>query len=357
MRGSGGRTAMRLFALCWLLGCGQAAAERLPEPPTPAPEPEPIEVEPRVTARTVTLPAVHEVAELPATRACIPASEGPFGVLYAFDGDYYLDQLALCQQLAAMPELGAWIVVAVPSTEARTELLARHPERLAEAIEQVYEPALAELVPLAHDAAHRALIGYSYGGLAALEIALAQPERYGRVIAQSPSVWFAGRRVLGRYARARTVPARLFVDVGALEGDPGQVVPYMVDDARALIEEALAHGLVFGRDVALREVPGQAHDMALAGARLPEALRFALGTPHMDEAVPDDVVIRLAEPASGRLRRTLTIDARFGDDVLSWPFELAELREDEVLLERPIVRTEGLGQLTASVRGVPARLP
>lgn len=350
---------MRLLALLCVIGCGQAAAEPMDEPPAaeaPAEVPEPPPTPAPAVARVVRLSAVHAPAELPPARACIPAGEGPFGVLYAFDGDYYLDQLALCQQLAAMPELGAWIVVAVPSTDRRTELLARHPERLAEVIEDVYEPELTALSSIAGDAAHRALLGYSYGGLAALEIALAQPERYGRVIAQSPSVWFAGRRVLGRYARAHAVPARLFVDVGALEGDPGEVVPYMVDDARALIEEALAHGLVFGRDVALREVPGQAHDMAFAGERLPEALRFGLGTPHFDTTAPDAVAIRVALVPEGRLSSTFTVDASYGDVILSWPVALAHVREGDRVLETPRVRATRSEPLTAAVGGVEARL-
>lgn len=343
-----------------VLGCGQAAAERVPVPgpieTVEAPPDEPSA--PSSATRIVHLGEVRtEEVELPSARACVPPGEGPFGVLYAFDGDYYLDELGLCEALAALEgELGPWIVVAVPSTEARTSLLARHPERLAAVLEGELEPRLAALAPLALDAPHRALLGYSYGGLAALEIGLAQPNRYGRVIAQSPSLWFAGRRALGRYERARTLPARLFVDVGALEGDPGEVVPYMVDDARALIDEALGHGLVFGRDVGLREVPGQAHDMALAGARLPEALRFGLGEPHLDTTAPDALSFRLHPAPDDRRSQTFAVEARYGEVILSWPVALANVREGDRSLRTARVRTSRSAPLTASVAGVEGRL-
>jgi predicted alpha/beta superfamily hydrolase len=297
---------------------------------------------------------------IPGATVCVPTETGnrPLPVLYALDGDYFVESLHLCDlvaRLAAEHAIAPWVVVSVGSTDRRTELLARRPEDLARAIVEELEPLVTEHVALSHVRSERAVLGYSYGGLAAVRFALARPNDFGRVIAMSPSLWFAGRSTLAAFrASSAALPERLYVDAGAREGDPGEVIPYMIDDARTLVGIARSRGMTFGRDVALREVPRMTHDMALAASRLPGALRFTLGSVALDATAPLDVSIDVFERAPPRSITTFSIDARYSPEVvLSWPIDLANVRLDGSATDTARVRS-GHATLTASIAGVAA---
>lgn len=255
------------------LACDRDAAVE-PEPPSAERAAPPIS--------TLRLDRIEERGiVIPPPRVCIPAAEPARArpVLYATDGDAFLDDLDLCglvARLAAEGTIDPWIVVGIPSTSAREEVLAGRPRELAALIVDRLEPALAALVSLETGPERRALIGYSYGGLAAIQIALARADRFGRVLALSPSLWWDDRSVLDATSRAARLPFRVYLDAGSREGDPGERVPYMIADVRALASILRRRGLRAGRDLWLREVPGHGHDMRLARKRLPRALRFAL---------------------------------------------------------------------------------
>jgi pimeloyl-ACP methyl ester carboxylesterase len=213
-------------------------------------------------------------------------------------------------------------------------------------------------VPLAAGRESRAVLGYSYGGLAAVRFALARPDDFGRVIAMSPSLWFAHRAALDAFEQSHAPPPlRLYVDAGTREGDEGEVVPYMIEDARALVGLARARGMQFGRDVALREIPRTGHDMAQAAVRLPGALQFALGDARSPSESPVRVSIDVFERVSPRSPTTFSIDAAYASGiVLSWPADLAHARLAGTALEDMRLPAHASG-LEVEVEGVRAVWP
>lgn len=118
------------------------------------------------------------------------------------------------------------------------------------------------------DAASTGLGGSSLGGLAAVAIALARPDVFGRLAALSPSLWWDRRCVL---ARARAIEGRLnlavWLDAGTDEG------PGVVHHARMLKNILLRRGWRLGRDLHYREVAGGQHSEADWARRAGDVLR------------------------------------------------------------------------------------
>jgi len=352
------RPIVRVLLLLLVIGCAEPP---LADTATDAYAPRTLSPSEAHVVRFRTEPIFEgETLMIPRATVCVPAEAGdrPLPVLYAFDGDYFLETLHLCElvaQLAAEHAIEPWVVVSIGSTDRRTELLARRPEDLARAVVEELDPLVAEHVAISRRRSERALLGYSYGGLAAVRFALARPNDFGRVIAMSPSLWFDGRSTLASFRRAPRAPVRLYVDAGAREGDPGEVIPYMIDDARTLVGLARAQGMTFGRDVVLREVPRTSHDMALAASRLPGALRFTLGNLALDTTPPLEVSIDVFERPGPRSPMTFSIDARYSPEiVLSWPIDLADARLDGAPMDTPRVRSSR-ATISASIAGVLAR--
>lgn len=166
------------------------------------------------------------------------------------------------------------VVIAVPSrVERNRELSARAPE-FADFLADAVWPAVDARAPLAEKGA---VLGYSFGGLAAVHAGVERSDRFDTVVAMSPSLWYRRRAVLRRVRRAREVSTRWWLDIGSLEGRPGEDVPYMVADARRLRDLLTARGLVLDVDLGYYEAPGRRHSMDEAGLRMQRALRFALG--------------------------------------------------------------------------------
>ena len=112
------------------------------------------------------------------------------------------------------------------------------------------------------------IAGSSMGGLISLYGCLRRPEVFGLAAALSPSVWFADRAIIPFVASAAFVPGRMYLDVGAQEGDRH------VANARAVRDALLAKSYSEGRDLQYVEDPCGAHDEAAWGRRFPRALSF-----------------------------------------------------------------------------------
>jgi predicted alpha/beta superfamily hydrolase len=117
---------------------------------------------------------------------------------------------------------------------------------------------------------HTAVGGSSMGGLVSMWLLLAHGDSFGAALVVSPSVWWAGRDILGRVAAApaATPAPRIWLDVGGRE-DPG-----MVDGARRLRDALRARGWA----PAYLEEPAGGHDEASWAARVPAMLDFLYGT-------------------------------------------------------------------------------
>ncbi len=125
---------------------------------------------------------------------------------------------------------------------------------------------------------NQALAGSSLGGLVSLHVAMRTPETFGRVAAVSPSLWWNGRSLLGRFERwTGALPLRLWIDAGSAEGEARELgLSSVVADCRDARAAALAHGMVLGEDLGYLEDPHAAHDEAAWAVRLPSILAFLL---------------------------------------------------------------------------------
>lgn len=223
------------------------------------------------------LPARDVTVVLP--RAYDTRPRRRFPVLYAHDGQFALegglDLATAVDDLVAERAIDPWIVVAVDTTRRRTAELTSEVRRTGTLVLDVIKGLVDARFRTRPGPEDTALLGYSYGGLATLRIALRRPERVRRAVCMSSSFWWAGRRAVHELARASgPMPLKLWVDVGTRES--GSRINYMVHDARAVRDLAIGKGMVLGRDLGYLEEPGAQHGHAWGGLRVRRALAFTL---------------------------------------------------------------------------------
>ncbi len=377
--------------MVWLLACGVACGEAVADVPSAAPTGAPAQVPPPTaeeaappTAEEAAPPTAEEAAPPTAEEAAPPSRSDPpapvrlsseaggvwvdlgqladrrhraravrawvpahaegarLPLLVVLDGQGASEWFRIPETITTLVAEGAippWIVVAVDATVDRARELARSDGRFAGFLRETVLPAARAQLPLRGGRESTAILGYSYGGLAAVAAAIAAPEDFGRVIAMSPSLWVSQRDVLARFERTRVLPVRLWIDVGSLEPDREDLIPYMIGDARDLRDLALARGLVLGREVGFDEVLGEEHDMRSAGRRTRAALLFALGDRDLSREIPTELSIA-RYPARGRLA-THAIQARYaGGARLTLPESLVDARAGDTMLRRDVARTD-----------------
>lgn len=261
-------------------GSGGAGAPATPPSGTPSPAPRRLGdrrfVIDGVSARgmrprrvTIVLPSAY--ARQPARR---------FPVVYAHDGQVALEGgLEIPRAIEALVReraIGPWIVVAVDSTGQRTAELTAQVEGTSTLVLEVVKGLVDAHFRTRPGPDDTALVGYSFGGLSTLRIALRHRELLGRAVCMSSSFWWADKRALRELARHRgRMPHRLWIDVGLREPG-GRPVPYMVADARRARDLAIGKGMTLGRDLGYLEEPGAQHGFAWGGLRIKRALAFAL---------------------------------------------------------------------------------
>jgi predicted alpha/beta superfamily hydrolase len=121
--------------------------------------------------------------------------------------------------------------------------------------------------------AHTAIAGSSMGGLISLAAIVRHPETFGAAGVLSPSLWFAGGAIFSDVERAPRVRARIYLDIGALEGAEH------VANARRMRDTLLAKGYRIGRDLRYEEARGGRHDERSWGRRFARALPWLLPSP------------------------------------------------------------------------------
>jgi predicted alpha/beta superfamily hydrolase len=356
-----------LACVAWVVACGDAAADAravapaaqsTPAEPTPATDDEggaAVRAAPAPDGAWVDLGPFGDRLHRPRdVRAWVPEHEegARLPVLVVLDGQGSETWFRVPQTIATLVAEGRiepWIVLAVDSTADRTRELGRTDARFGRFVADVVLPAARDRLPIREGRASTAILGYSYGGLAAVAAGVGVADTFGRVIAMSASLWVEQRMVIARLERARTLPLRLWIDVGSREPDAEDLIPYMVGDARDLRDVALRRGMVFGRDVGFDEALGEGHDMSAAGRRMRAALLFSLGDRDLSRETPTELSIT-RYPAHGR-RATHAIGAAYeGGAHLTFPEHLVEaqigmtpLRTDVAPVDLPIwVRAFGL---------------
>lgn len=226
----------------------------------------------------------------------VPAPAGGFPFVVVTDGDLVESAFAFPAAVAARRSSAPPVLIAVPAVERTEELtpsaadlraLGRGRDAPAETgvlaflnwIARTVLPAVDAEVPLGTAAADGTFFGYSYGGLAAIYAGILHADRFGAVIAMSPSAWFRGHAVLRHLDGAEAIAERWWVDVGTGEGGRHEVVPGMLVDARSVRDALERKGRELGTTLGYREEPGRPHSMEEASRRLPDALEFLARPP------------------------------------------------------------------------------
>jgi predicted alpha/beta superfamily hydrolase len=111
--------------------------------------------------------------------------------------------------------------------------------------------------------------GSSLGGLVSLYFGLKHPERFGRIAALSPSVWWHQRIIL-RFAAAATLEPRprIWVDIGTREG------PRIVSDVEQFRDVLVKKGWREGQDLHYERVEGGEHNESAWAGRIGRVLEF-----------------------------------------------------------------------------------
>ena len=117
------------------------------------------------------------------------------------------------------------------------------------------------------------IAGSSMGGLISLYALFRHSDVFGAAGALSPSLWFAGGAIFADVARSPFVPARIYLDIGTLEGAEH------VANARRMRDLLVAKGYRLGRQLRWLESRCGRHDERSWGRRFARALPWLLPTP------------------------------------------------------------------------------
>jgi predicted alpha/beta superfamily hydrolase len=122
------------------------------------------------------------------------------------------------------------------------------------------------------DRDHTALGGSSLGGLVTIYLGLHYPDVFAKLIAMSPSVWWANRAILREVRSLKKKPRqKIWLDIGTSEGSNPE---YCVQDARMLRDALIAKGWKLDEDFRFVEDEGAGHNEKAWGSRMREALKF-----------------------------------------------------------------------------------
>jgi enterochelin esterase-like enzyme len=333
-----------LLAACLSFGCtGSASTTPSPRPERPVSQGEsPVST---VTGAWQSLGRFGDANHRECVvRAWVPehAEGARLPMLIVLDGSGVSEWFQVDSTVAALASehrIEPWIILAIESASDRDQVLARVDGQLAHFITREILPAAREALPWREERASTAILGYSYGGLSAVASAIAAPDVFGRVVAMSPSLWVQERAIMPRFEDARVLPSRLWIDVGSAEPDEGDLIPYMVSDARNLRDLALHRRMIFGRDVGYLEAIGEGHDMRAGGRRMREALLFALSEiDFRTEAASTLHVTRYPAPRAPNARNsTFAIEVGYVTGArLTWPESLLEVHAGQTRLRRDI---------------------
>jgi enterochelin esterase-like enzyme len=258
-----------------------------------------------------TLPSAH----LPGVRSVWvgrprrpPSARRPLRLVIAFDGVVYQSAIPtpwIVRDLERRGAIGPTAVVLVGNAaHAREEELAHNPGFVRFLVDELL-PWLRARHAIDVPAERTVLVGSSFGGLAAAYAAVAAPDRFGNVLAQSGAfLWRrSGREValpplFEEYARAPRARTRFFLEVGRLESVvyPG-MSQSLLDGVREFRDLLRARGYT----VRYAEFVG-GHDYACWAVGLGAGLRFLLGERREPAGVLSPGAGRTAPP--GRLARS-----------------------------------------------------
>ena len=167
-------------------------------------------------------------------------------LLYIFDGREYQTKIVLPQildNMVAQKAIGPIIAVFIenPDRETRAKELPVN-EDFADFMANELSPFIREKTGLTIKPSHTALAGSSYGGLAALSIALRYPHLFGNVISMSGSYWWHpidapladNEYIASQISKNPKPDIRVFLSAGLFEGGHSGGTASLLDANRHL---------------------------------------------------------------------------------------------------------------------------
>jgi predicted alpha/beta superfamily hydrolase len=159
--------------------------------------------------------------------------------------------------------------------------------RLPAYLSQDVMPAVAASFRVSGDPAETGVGGFSYGGIAALHLALSNPQLFGKALIESPSLQVGNGQLLRDATDVATLPGRIYIGMGGEEVVPPPGAPPAIRERIARINAGLVAGAKRLRDrlataleaPTVKLVIDQAahHGEAAWATRLPAALTFLFG--------------------------------------------------------------------------------
>lgn len=217
-----------------------------------------------------------------------PPGVDPLGtdtvLLLLFDGPDYRDRRApipaILDRLTGdgrLPPVLA-VFIANPSAEARSRELPGNPAFAAMLADELL-PWLAERTGIRPRPERTVLAGSSYGGLAAVTVALERPDRFGNALSMSGSFWWhppgtpsdRPEHVAGLVASRERLPLRLFLSAGLFEASIDGKIG-ILESSRHLRDVLEAKGY----DVTYRDYAG-GHDYVVWRGALGDGLLALFG--------------------------------------------------------------------------------
>ncbi|MGQ0765558.1 MAG: alpha/beta hydrolase [Gemmatimonadota bacterium] len=215
-------------------------------------------------------------------------SESPFPVIYMHDGQNLFDpwtsfagEWGVDLAMARAPKKGRRaIVVGIPNMgiermrEYSPFLDERHGGGAGDAYVDFILDTLKPMIDLRYrtdpSVSATGIMGSSLGALISLYAFFRAPASFGFCGAQSPALWFGGGQIFRNVQEAEYVRGRIYLDVGAREGE-GTLL-----NARNMRDLLLTKGYVAGDGLMWVEDRNGRHNEAAWGRRLRKALPFLL---------------------------------------------------------------------------------
>jgi len=137
-------------------------------------------------------------------------------------------------------------------------------------------PFIEKRYRISRGAMNTGLGGSSYGGDVSLYTALLYPSTFGRVLVESPELWIGNKQLLKDAEKARQLPQKIYIGVGASEAaEPTRstdIVSQVRDLETTLVKKSMGASRL---RIAIEE--GGQHNLAAWSRRLPDALLFLYG--------------------------------------------------------------------------------
>lgn len=130
-------------------------------------------------------------------------------------------------------------------------------------------PALDKQFRISEKPSDTAVGGSSFGGILSLSLGLQYPQKIGKLMAMSPSLWVGNEALTQEFKQLRSkLPCKIWLDMGEREGTDS------VAQAKRFYDVLISKGWKAGKDAVYVQEPLAEHNEGAWARRLPSALQY-----------------------------------------------------------------------------------